>query len=347
MNSPGTILGCQELPVLCLIDDAQWVDIESAQTLAFVARRLYADRVGMMVVQSEPAPSDAFEQFPAVRVGGLPTVEAGRLLRSVVGAPVADRVLDRIPADTERNPLALVEVGTEFTPDELAGRASLPEPVPLSRRLIDRFSRQVRDLDPDSQAFLLLVAAAVLGDRAVLWRAASRGGIDADKAAANAETAGLVRLSAGSVRFRYPLIRSAIYHGAADGDRRRAHLLLSEATSSTHPDLQAWHQGAAATGPDEVVASALERAAGHAQARGGYAARAELLRRSVELTPDEGRRARREIILADADLMSGHPDSARDLADTALSQLTEPGARAAGERLQMIPRSPRRRPCPS
>jgi DNA-binding CsgD family transcriptional regulator len=321
-------------PVLCLIDDAQWVDVESAQTLAFVARRLYADRVGMVVVQTERAASDAFEQFPAVRIGSLPTAEAGRLLRSVVGAPVADRVLDRILADTERNPLALVEIGTEFSPDELAGRASLPEPVPLSHRLVERFSRQVRALDPDTQAFLLLVAVGVLGDRAVLWRAAERGGIDADMTAANAESAGLVQLSTGSVQFRYPLIRSAIYHGAADRDRRRAHLLLSEATPGTQPDLRAWHQAAAATGPDEVVASALERAAAHAQARGGYAARAGLLRRSVELTPDEGRRARREIALADAELMSGHPDSARDLADTALSRLTDPGARAVCERLQ-------------
>jgi DNA-binding CsgD family transcriptional regulator len=324
----------EERPVLCLIDDAEWLDTESAHALGFVARRLYADRVGMLVVQSEPAAADAFEQFPQVRVGGLPAAEAGRLLRSVVGAPVADRVLDRILADTERNPLALVEIGTEFTPDELAGRASLPEPVPLSRRLVDRFSRQVRELDPDTQAFLLLAAAGVLGDRAVLWRAARRGGIDADTAAANAESAGLVQLSASSVQFRYPLIRSAIYHGAADQDRRRAHLLLSEATSGTHPDLQAWHQGAAATGPDEDVASALERAAGDAQARGGYAARAGLLRRSIELTPDDGLRARREIALAEAELMSGHPDKARDLADAALGRLTDPGARAAGERLR-------------
>jgi DNA-binding CsgD family transcriptional regulator len=324
----------EDRPVLCLIDDAQWLDIESAHVLAFVARRLYADRVGMVVVLDEPAAADTFEQFPEVRVGGLPAAEAGQLLRSVAGAPVEDRVLDRILADTDCNPLALMEIGTEFTPDELANWASRPEPVPLSRRLVDRFSRHVRDLDPDTQAFLLLAAVGVACDRPPLWHAARRGGIDADAAAANAESAGLVELSASSVRFRHPLIRSAVYHGAADQDRRRAHLLLAEATSGQDPDLQAWHNGAAATGPDEGVASELEHAAGRAQARGGYAARAALLRRSVELTPDDGRQARRQLALADAELRGGHPDTARDLADTALGRLADPVARAAGERLQ-------------
>jgi DNA-binding CsgD family transcriptional regulator len=326
----------EDKPVLCLLDDAQWLDAESAQALAFVARRLYADRVGMVVVLTEPAVSDAFEQFPAVTVGGLPAAEAGRLLRSVVGAPVQDRVLDHILADTERNPLALVEIGTEFSPDELAGRASLPEPVPLSRRLVERFSRQVRELDPDTQAFLLLVAVAVTGDRAVVWRAAQRGGVDADTAAAKAETAGLVQLSASSVQFRHPLIRSAAYHGAADGDRRQAHLLLGRAASGRHPDLQAWHAGAAATGPDEDIAAALERAGERAQARGGYAARAGLLRRSVELTPDDDRRARREIALADAEVASGQPDAAQNLVDAALPRLASPKARARAERLRGV-----------
>ncbi len=323
----------EERPLLCLIDDAQWLDTESAQVLAFVARRLYADRVGMVVVLAEDAAAGAFQQFPEVRVGGLPTAEASQLLRSVAGAPVEDRVLSRILADTDRNPLALAEIGAEFTPDELAGRTSLPEPVPLSRRLVDRYGRHVDSLDPGAQAFLLLAAVDIEGDRAALWRAAEQGGIDAETAAAEAESAGLLELSASSVRFRYPLIRSAVYHGAADQDLRRAHLLLSEATSGQHPGLQAWHLGAAATGPDEGKASALERAAERADARGGYAIRAALLRRSVELTPDDGRRARRQVALADTELMTGHTDTARDLARTAVDRLTDPQARAEAERL--------------
>jgi DNA-binding CsgD family transcriptional regulator len=319
-------------PVLCLIDDAQWLDIESAEVLAFVARRLYADRVGMVIVLSEPAGADPFRELPEIRVGGLPEAEAGQLLRSVASEPVEDRVLDRILADTDRNPLALVETGAGFTPDELAEWASLPEPVPLGGRLVDRYSRRVRELAPDTQAFLVLAAVDLEDDRAVLWRAARLGGIDADAAAADAESAGLVQLSANSVRFQYPLIRSAAYHGAADQDRRRAHLLLSEAAKD--PDLRAWHQGAAAAGPDEGIAAELECAAERSRGRGGCAARAGLLRRSVELTPDDGRRARRELALADAELMSGHPDTARDLADTAVGQLTDPALRAMGERLQ-------------
>src|SRR5262249_35204646 len=152
--------------------------------------------------------------LPEVRVGGLPAAEASQLLRSVARAPVDDQVIDRILADTERNPLALVEVGAEFTADELAGRAALPEPMPLGRRLADRFEGQVAGLDADTRVFLLLAAANVSGDRAVLWRAAREGRVDAEAAAAAAESAGLIELTAGSARFRHPLIRSAVYHSA-------------------------------------------------------------------------------------------------------------------------------------
>lgn len=324
----------EEQPVLCLIDDGQWLDVESARVLAFVARRLYADRVGMVIAVSEPAPPHAFEQLPAVRIGGLPAAEAGQLLRSVARAPVDDQVVERILADTERNPLALVEVGAEFTADELAGRAALPEPMPLGRRLADRFVRQVAGLGADARAFLLLAAADVSGDRAVLWRAAQQGGIDADSAAAAIESAGLIELTAGSVQFRHPMIRSAVYHGAADLDRRRAHLLLGGATDSGRdPDLRAWHLGAAVAVPEEGVACELECAADRAQTRGGYAARAALLRRSVELSADGGRRAGRELKLADAELRGGHPDAAQDLVHAVLPRLADPRARAQAARL--------------
>src|SRR5262249_42222277 len=237
------------------------------------ARRLYADRVGMVIAVGEPAPPHAFEQLPAVGIGGLPAAEAGQLLRSVARAPVDDRVIDRILDDTERNPLALIEVGAEFSADELPGGGARPEPMPLGRRLADRILRLMADLDAGTRAFLLLAAADVGSDRVVLRRAAEQGGIDAEMVAATAESAGLIELSAGSVRFRYPLFRSAIYYGAADRDRRHAHLLLGRATDSgRNPDLRAWHLGAAAPGPEEGVACELERAADRALARGGYRA---------------------------------------------------------------------------
>jgi hypothetical protein len=224
----------------------------------------------MVITVAEPAAARAFEQLPAVLVGGLPPGEAGQLLRAAAGTPVDDRVVARILADTEANPLALIEVGTEFTAEELAGQAVLPGPTPLTRRVADRFLRQAEGLEPATRVFLLLAAAEADGDRAVLWWAAREDGIDADRAAAEAESAGLIELSAGSVRFRYPLIRSAAYHSATDRDRRRAHLLLSAATNpGRDPDLRAWHRGAAATAPDEGAAAELEAAAAARASAGG------------------------------------------------------------------------------
>jgi DNA-binding CsgD family transcriptional regulator len=325
----------EEQPVLCLIDDAQWLDADSALALGFVARRLYADPVGMVIAVGGHESANVFEQLPAVSVDGLPAAEAGELLRSVAPAPVDAHVVDRIVTDTEGIPLALVEVGAEFSADELAGRAALPEPMPLGRRLADRFRRKATGLDPDTLAFLLLVAAEGCGNRAAVWHAAQQDGIDAEAAASAAESAGVIELSGASIRFRHPLIRSAAYHIASDTDRRRAHHLLSAAADPDRDaDLRAWHRSAAATGPDEGVAVELERAADRAQARGGYAARAAMLRRSAELSGDGGRRAARELTLASAELKSGHPETAQDLVDAALPQLADPRARALAERLR-------------
>jgi DNA-binding CsgD family transcriptional regulator len=324
----------EEQPVLCLIDDAQWLDAESARVLPFMARRLYADRVGVLIAVSQPGSADAFEQLSALQLHGLPPAEARQLLRSVARSPVDDRTVDRIVTHTERNPLALVEIGTEFSADELAGRAGPPGPLPVGPRLADRFSRVVAGLDPETRAFLLLAAANVGGDRAVLWRAAREGGIEAETAAAAAESAGLLELSAECVRFRHPLIRSAVYHGAADSDRKRAHLQLSAAMNSGRSELRAWHQGAAAPGPDERVAAALEDAAWRAHNRGGFGAAAALVRRSIELSVDDDRRAGRELMLAHASLKTGHPDNAQELVEAALSRLPDPRAQAEAERLR-------------
>jgi DNA-binding CsgD family transcriptional regulator len=324
----------EDQPVLCLIDDAQWLDAESARALPFVARRLYADRVAMVIAVNEPGSTDGFEGLPALELTGLPPAEARQLLRFVARAPVDDRVVDRIVTHTERNPLALTEIGREFSVDELAGRAALPGPVPVGPRLVDRFARLAGDLDPNTQSFLLLAAANIGGDRAVLWHAAHEGGIDIAAAAAAAESAGLIEFSAECVRFRHPLIRSVVYHGATDSERKRAHLLLSIATSSSQPDLRAWHQGAAATEPDERVADALEGAAWHAHDRGGIAAAAALLRRSIELSADDGRRASRELTLAHASVKMGQPDTAQDLIEGALPRLHDPSAQDDGERLR-------------
>lgn len=324
----------EDQPLLAVIDDAHWLDGESARVLAFVARRLYADRVGMIVAAGEPDSRHEFEQLPTVLVGPLAHAGAAELLRSVAGGPLDDQVVGRILADTQRNPLALVELGAEFTLEQLARRAALPEPVPLGARLAERFQRQVRDLPADAQLFVLLAAADVSGERSRLCRAAALAGIEADAAAAAAESAGLLQLSASSVRFRHPLVRSAIYHAAADGDRRRAHIALSEASDSDlDQSRRAWHRASATVNPDEDVAAELERAAERAGGRGGCASRAALLRRAVELTPDDGRRARREVVLAEAELTYGSADRARDLVEGAMPRLDDDVIRGQAKRL--------------
>ena len=267
-------------PLLCIVDDAHWLDPESAQVLGFVARRLYADRVGFIAGVGEPAAQQVFEQLPTITVDGLPDAEARELLSLVAGGALNRQAVDRILADTRNNPLALVELGTQYTADQLSGRAVLPEPLPLGQRLQEHFLRQVHSLPPDSQAFALLAAADPAGDRDRLWRAAEWSGIDPDAASAETAEAGMLEFPGSSVRFRYPLLRSAVYHGASAVDRRQAHRALAEAG---HSELRVWHLAAAAVVPDEKLASELQHMAERAGTRGGYAARAALLRRSADL----------------------------------------------------------------
>jgi len=324
----------EDQPLLCVIDDGQWLDRESAQVLGFVARRLYADRVGLLAAVGESPAQQAFDQLPAITVGGLPDAEARELLASVTDGPLDAQVADRILADTHNNPLALAELGAGYTAEQLAGRAALPEPLPLSQRLRDRFLGRVRDLPPGAQAFVLLAAADVTGERSWLWRAAAQAGIDAGAAEAAADAAGVLEFSGSSVRFRYPLLRSAVYHGATDCDRRRAHAALSE-TASSEADLgqRAWHRAAAAIAADEELAAEIQRAAERAADRGGYAAAAALLCRAAQLTPGDGARAEREVATADAELRAGHAEQARELVRAAIPRLTDDVARGLAKRL--------------
>jgi DNA-binding CsgD family transcriptional regulator len=318
-------------PLLCVVDDAHWLDPESAQVLGFVARRLYADRVGFIVGVGEPAAQPVFEQLPTITVDGLPDAEARELLGSVVGGTLNAQAVDRILADTRNNPLALVELGTQYTADQLAGRAVLPEPLPLGQRLQEHFLRQVHSLPPEAQAFALLAAADPAGDRDRLWRAAVRSGIDPDAASAETAGAGMLEFPGSSVRFRYPLLRSAVYHGASAVDRRQAHRALAEAG---HSELRVWHLAAAAVVPDEELAAELQHMAERAGTRGGYAARAALLRRSADLTPEDARRAEREVAVAEATLMAGDPIGAQDTLGGALPRLAGTTARGRAQRLE-------------
>lgn len=315
-------------PVLCAVDDAEWMDPESASALGFVARRLYADRVAIILTVGDEHEPPAFAQLPTLEVGGLPADAAADLLRSIAGVPLEAAVVDRVVTGTDRNPLAIVELGSHFTADELAAWAYLPGPVPTGRKLQQRYLRRLHGLPESVQEFVLLAAADISGDRSRVREAASAAGIDPDAAEPEAEAAGLIEASGNVLRFRHPLIRSAVYHGASDAARRRAHHLLCPGSGRDHDvDEEVWHRAAAAAAPNEQLAGDLEAAAERARDRGALSTAAALLRRSVALTPGQDVHARREVALARAELMTGRPSTARHVADDVLARLPEGSAR--------------------
>ncbi len=302
----------EDKPLICLIDDAQWLDRVSAQTLAFVARRLLAERVAMVFAIREPGDAGELTGLPELTVAGLRYVDARALLDTVITGVVDERVRDRFVAETRGNPLALIELPRSLSAGELAGGFGLPDARPLTSQLEEGFLRRLQPLPPEARLLVLTAAAEPVGDAALLWRAAERLGIRPD-AAAQAESAGLIEIGA-RVRFRHPLIRSAVYRSASRADQRRVHLALAEATDAAmDPDRRAWHRAYAAVGLDEAVAAELESAAGRAQARGGLAAAGAFLARAAELTPDPGRRAERTLAAAGTKFRAGEPDAALDL----------------------------------
>jgi hypothetical protein len=307
----------EERPLLCAVDDGQWLDEASAQALAFVARRLLAEPVAIVFVTREPI--QALSGLPELVIDGLDDDAARRLLATGIRGPLDEQVRERIIAETRGNPLALLELPCGLTPAQLAGGFALPDTPPLADRIEQSFLRRVRSLPPDSQRLLLTAAAEPLGDVPLLWRAAERLEVGPD-AVAPAEAAGLIELG-GRVRFRHPLARAAIYRAAATYDRREAHRALAEATDpDADPDRRAWHHAHSTARLDEAVAGELERSADWAQRRGGVAAMAAFLERAAELTPDPGRRGTRALAAAQAKLEAGAPEAAHALMGTA--QLT-------------------------
>jgi DNA-binding CsgD family transcriptional regulator len=301
-------------PLLCLVDDTQWLDRASAQVLAFVARRLLADPVGLLFAVRDPG--QELGGLPDLEVRGLREEDARGLLRSVVRVRLDERVRDRILAETGGNPLALLELPRGLSPAQLAGGFGLAGAQAVPGRVEESFRRRLGALPADTRLLLLAAAAEPVGDPVLVRRAAGRLGIAASAAEA-AEADGLVEIGT-RVRFRHPLVRSAVYRSAALPDRRAVHLALAEATDrDLDPDRRAWHLAAAAAGPDEQVAAELERSAGRAQARGGVAAAAAFLQRAVELTAEPGPRAGRALAAAYANLQAGAFDAALELVATA------------------------------
>jgi DNA-binding CsgD family transcriptional regulator len=305
----------EERPLLCVVDDAQWLDRASAQALAFVARRLLADPVALVFAMHEPG--EEFRGLPELAVGGLREDDAQELLGSVVRGPLDERVRDRIVAETRGNPLALLEL-----PRGVPGMAGVPgvpgvAGVPGSAgRIEDSFRRRVEVLPAATQRLMLVAAAEPAGEPALVWQAAERLGIGAG-AIAPAADAGLLTISERVV-FRHPLVRSAVYRAASPPDRRAAHQALADATDpQADPDRRAWHRAQATPGPDEDVAAELERSAGRAQARGGLAAAAAFLECAATLTVDPARRAERALAAAEATYQAGAFDATLALLGTA------------------------------
>ena len=298
----------EQRPLLCVVDDAQWLDQTSALTLAFVARRLLAEPVGLVFAAREPG--EELRHLPDLEVHGLVDGDARALLSSTVRFVLDRPVRDRILAETRGNPLALLELPRGLTPTQLAGGFGVPEARDLSKRIEKSYIRRLETLPEDARRLLLVAAAEPVGDPLLLQRACERLGIGLSAVDA---TDGLLALDE-RVTFRHPLARSAVYRSAGGPERRAAHLALAEVTNrDVDPDRRAWHLAAAAAGPDEEVARELELSAGRAQARGGLAAAAALLQRAVALTGDPARRADRALAAAQASLGAGAFDVARGL----------------------------------
>ena len=319
-------------PLLGLVDDAQWLDQASAQVLAFVARRVAAERVVLVFALRDPG-DHPLVGLPELRLDGLGDADARALLAGAVRGPLDDAVRDRIIAEARGNPLALLELPRGASPAHLAGGFELPGVLAVPRRVEDGFRRRSAGLPSDTRKLLLVAAAEPTGEAALLWRAAAQWGIGRE-AVAPAEAAGLLEIDT-RVRFRHPLVRSAVYRAAAPSDLRHAHGALAAATDAqVDPDRRAWHRAQAVLGADEEVAVELERSAGRARARGGVAAAAAFLQRAAELTPEPSVRGRRALDAAHAKHEAGASEAALELVAVAAAGPLDAVAHARVQLLQ-------------
>ncbi len=321
-------------PLLCVVDDAQWVDGPSAQALAFVGRRLQADSIALLFAVQEPTSSRLqFGGLPELQVDGLPDPESAELLGSAVTGVLAPSVRGRLIEETRGNPFALLELAAELTGEQLAGIDLLPDHLPLGERLAETFLSEIRETPPRTQTLLLLAAADPDISPEVFWTAATLLGLSVDDAAP-AESERVLRID-DRITFRNPLFSSAIYGGATLGQRRRVHHALAEATDGeTDPDRRDWHLAVASIGSDAKLADDVERSAARARGRGDVARAASLLGKAARLTPDPATRARRLLAAAQAELAAGAPGRATALLAEATSHPSDELQGAHGQRLR-------------
>jgi len=321
-------------PLLVLVDDAHWIDRDSAEVLVFVARRLYADSAAMVFAARQTGDrADPLAGLPTLAVDSLAAGPATRLLESAVGTAVDPEVSSRIVAGTGGNPLALIEAARELRPEQLTGEAPLPDPIPVGHALERGYLREAMTLPPRTRTLLLTAAADPTNSPSLLWRAGSELGFGTkDVAAAEDRHVLVVR---DSVKFRHPLIRSALYYGATLAARVKVHAALAAATGELgNADQRAWHLAAAATEPDEAVAAELERAAARTRDRGGWTSTSSLLARAATLTPDPPARARRLLQAAEAGVVAGSPGPAQALLEEATALTDDPRHRGMALRVR-------------
>ncbi|WP_225811958.1 ATP-binding protein [Streptomyces spinosus] len=322
-----------EQPLFCLVDNAQWLDPVSAHTLAFVARRIYAEPLALIFASREQRGRDEWAGLPELRLDGLDDADARALLDAAADGPMDERIRDRVLAEARGNPLALLELPRGRIGTGPADGLDLPDPGPVTSRIERSYLTRVRSLPAATQRLLLLAAAEPVGDAALLRRAAER--LDIDSGAARpAVAAGLLDIGA-LVRFRHPLLRSAIYRSAGLTELRETHRVLAEATDpGLDPHRRAWHLARATVRPDEAVAAELESSAGQALTRGGTAAAAAFLAHAAVLSPDPRRKATRALAAARAKLRAGAPAAARELLALAGSGVLDALDRARVDLLQ-------------
>jgi DNA-binding CsgD family transcriptional regulator len=321
----------EQQPLLCIVDDEQWLDQASAEVLGFVGRRLLAEPIGLVFAARTPAPGirtaapgirspapgpDPLAGLPELRLGGLDHESARALLATVASAPLDEKVQERIIEETGGSPLALLELYQGVSPAGLAGGFALPDTLDVPRRIENQYAERLRELPEEVQRLMLLAAADPVGDPALIFRAAQVLGLDVTDMNV-AVAAGLLG-SGANVRFRHPLVRSAAYRAADVKDRRAAHEALAAVTDpQADPDRRAWHRAHAAAGPDEAVAAELISSADRALRRGGVAAAAAFWERAVALTPGTRQRASRALAAAEAKYAAGDFEAAQALLTTA------------------------------
>jgi DNA-binding CsgD family transcriptional regulator len=313
----------RQRPVICLIDDAHWLDSATTQTLSFVARRIYAEPVALVFAVRGGSERDNLAGLPELAVNGLSDEDAHALLASVLHSPLDLAVRDRIVAEADGNPRALVELPNACSPTELAYGFGRDGPAQIDNRTEAAFIRRVRRLSSETRRLMLVAAAEPTGDVALLWRAASRLGLT-PMAAAPAESAGLLTLGSRA-QFRHPLLRSAVYRAATPQQRRAVHRALADSTEAGRDeDRRAWHRAQATVGVDDRVADQLESAALRARIRGGSSAEAEFLLDSTRLTAEPERRAHRALDAAVAKQEAGQFADATNLLGVAKSGRLNP-----------------------